>query len=94
MKKVQHGKCAAWKKCNIEKVQHGKSATRKSATRKKCNIEKCNMERVKYGNSRSVTRTSQTSLQQYLMVLLIIVGKLSILDVCGAPGYISGKSAT
>ena len=89
MRKVQHGKCATWKKCNMENVQHEKSATRKSATKKKCN-----MERVQYGNSRSVTRTPQTSLQQYLMVLLIIVGKLSILDVCGAPGYISGKSAT
>ena len=51
MRRVQHGKrkeCnmnATWKKCNTEKVQHGKSATRKSATCKKCNTE--NVEHAK-----------------------------------------------
>ena len=29
MEKVQHGKSATRKKCNMKKVQHGKSATRK-----------------------------------------------------------------
>ena len=34
------------------------------------------------------------ALQQYLTALLIIVAKLSILDVCGGPGYTPGNSAT
>ena len=42
---MQHEKNATWKKCNTEKVQHGKSATRKSATCKKCNTE--NVEHAK-----------------------------------------------
>ena len=33
-------------------------------------------------------------MQQYLTTLLIIVAKLSIIDVCGGPGYNSGNSAT
>ena len=34
------------KKCNMELVQH-----EKSATRKKCNIKECNMEKVQRGNN-------------------------------------------
>ena len=33
-------------------------------------------------------------MQQYLTTFLINVAKLSILDVCGGPGYTSGNSAT
>ena len=33
-------------------------------------------------------------MQQYLTALLIIVAKLSIINVCGGPGYNSGNSAT
>ena len=32
MKRVQHEKSVTWKKCNMEKFQHKKSATRKAAT--------------------------------------------------------------
>ena len=33
-------------------------------------------------------------MQQYLTALLVVAAKLSILDVCGCPGYTSGNSAT
>ena len=81
MEKVQHGKSTAWKKCNMEKVQHGKSATWK----------KCNMEKVEVqpGPRKHLRRGA---LKQQLITLLIITAKLSILDVCGAPGQNSGDS--
>ena len=46
MKKVQHGKSATRKKSDMEKIQDRKSATLKSATWKKCYMEK-----VQHGKS-------------------------------------------
>ena len=58
------------------------------------------MKRVQHGNSRCLSRTPRISkLESFttmalLTALLVIVATLSILDVCGAPGYTSEKSAT
>ena len=60
--RLQHGKSATWKKGNMEKVQHEKSATWKSATWKECDMEtvphekratlkKYNMEKARHGKS-------------------------------------------
>ena len=81
MKRVQHGKSAAWKKCNMKKVQH-----EKSTAWKKCKMEKVEVQPGPRKHLR------QGALKQQLTTLLIITAKLTMLDVCGAPGYTSGDS--
>ena len=82
MKKVQHEKSATWKKCNMEKVQHGKSATWKKYSMEKVEVQPGPCKHLRRG-----------ALKQQLITLLIITAKLSMLDVCGAPGYTFGDSA-
>ena len=43
---MQHEKNATWKKCNTEKVQHGKAQHAKSAT-----LKTWNMQKVQHGKS-------------------------------------------
>ena len=53
----------------------------------KTNVKECNI------NSRRVSRTPKMeNFAKVLTALLIIVAKLSILDICRGPGYTSGIS--
>ena len=61
-------------------------------------LKKCNMKKVQ--RSRGVVGTSRTSKTGSFptifngFALLIVFAKLSILDVCGDPGYTFGNSET
>ena len=68
---------------NIKKVQHEKAQHEKCTTWKEQRRSQIPQEHL-----------TQRALQSFLTALLIFVSKLSILDVCGGPGYTSGNSAT
>ena len=67
---------------NATWMQHEKSAT----WTKKCDMEKVQHEKVQHGSSRGVARIPWTFKMENF-------ANLSILDVCGDPGYNNGNSA-